>query len=193
MVWAMPPDEFGAWGQWAGAIGSFLAVVVALWVAISDSRRRDRDREDQLSTQARSITTTCTAKFTNLGTPGDNWRIESFRVELLNHSSLPITNLSVAAVETYSLDDPLHEFKWARASSPQVVAPGTSVILFVEPFRIIETESPSEWRNSQVLVATVRFNDASGLRWRRTGTDPIEREVQALPRKRPTSTKRLRR
>jgi hypothetical protein len=29
---------FGAWGQWAGAFGSFAAVIVAIWIALRSSK-----------------------------------------------------------------------------------------------------------------------------------------------------------
>lgn len=38
------PDWWGAGGQWAGAVGTIAAVIVALWIAIRDNRQLQEDR-----------------------------------------------------------------------------------------------------------------------------------------------------
>lgn len=43
-VQAIDPAMFGAWGQWAGAAATVLAVGTALWIAIHDDRRRAREQ-----------------------------------------------------------------------------------------------------------------------------------------------------
>ncbi|MEA5366404.1 hypothetical protein VA596_43215 [Amycolatopsis sp., V23-08] len=57
---ARSPEWWGAAGQWAGAVGTVLAVAVALWIAIRDGRvaradRRQRDRRERQE-QASKVT-----------------------------------------------------------------------------------------------------------------------------------------
>ncbi|WP_285488612.1 hypothetical protein [Amycolatopsis taiwanensis] len=48
------PEWWGAAGQWAGALGTFGAVVVALWIAMRDGRRAQQDRERLTEQEHRS-------------------------------------------------------------------------------------------------------------------------------------------
>ena len=48
-------DVFAAWGQVIGALFTALAVIVALWVALTDRRRFDAERRDAAKQQARLL------------------------------------------------------------------------------------------------------------------------------------------
>lgn len=95
----MPPDEFGAW---AGAIGTFAAVVVALWVAISDTRRRDRQAADQLNRQARTVT--ARAELVPDEAPYGPPSTHHMAIIIENHGILSVTRMILKGVVT-SVDD----------------------------------------------------------------------------------------
>jgi hypothetical protein len=45
-------DWLSAWGQIAGAVATFAAVVVALWIAVRDERRIEQNRLDEAHGEA---------------------------------------------------------------------------------------------------------------------------------------------
>lgn len=89
--WGTDPDTFGAWGQWAGAIASSLAVVVALGLALAEGRRRRRELADRQAAQARTITATLEPAETFFN--GD-----LIELSVQNHGQLPITSPAREAV-----------------------------------------------------------------------------------------------
>lgn len=54
----MSAEWVAAWGQVAGAAGSFAAVAVALWVVLRDSSRRRREESARAETQANLVVVT---------------------------------------------------------------------------------------------------------------------------------------
>lgn len=46
---------FAGWGQWAGAIGSFLAVVVAIWISLRSSKESQRQSKQTRYDAARPV------------------------------------------------------------------------------------------------------------------------------------------
>ncbi|MFJ8816262.1 hypothetical protein [Amycolatopsis thermoflava] len=89
--WGTDPDTFGAWGQWAGAIASSLAVVVALGLTLAEGRRRRRELADRQAAQARTITATLEPAETFFN--GD-----LIELSVQNHGQLPITSPAREAV-----------------------------------------------------------------------------------------------
>lgn len=51
----MSADWAGAWGQIAGAVGTFIAVAVALWIAIRETTARRREGDEHARAQARLV------------------------------------------------------------------------------------------------------------------------------------------
>ena len=179
----MPPDEFGAWGQWAGALGSFLAVVVALWVSVSDTRRRDRERRDQQAAQARTITAIATLHMYD--------GAEEFKYQLVikvsNHGTLPITDLEVLKVT---------EGRWAssvwergqQSDAPKTWKPIVTPVLGPgETYERGAVVTDQEFGARLIREAredyqvTMRYVDAEGFRWWRSGTKTPERILPFRP------------
>jgi large-conductance mechanosensitive channel len=51
----MSADWAGAWGQIVGAVGTFIAVAVALWIAIRETTARRREGDERARAQARLV------------------------------------------------------------------------------------------------------------------------------------------
>jgi hypothetical protein len=181
MVWAMPPDEFGAWGQWAGALGSFLAVGVALGLAIWDARRRDREARDQLAAQARTVT----ARLAKADEPDVPKGFTARKVDVIvveNHGTLPVTNVVIHAAAVYH--EPTVRSKWqlwtgAHWKGEQeayllamVLGPGQSVSSPQIRFGDIEEQTKLDLSKGMVDFT---FVDATGLGWRRVANAQPQR------------------
>ena len=184
MVWAMPPDEFGAWGQWAGAIFAAVAVAVALWVAISDTRRRDREekerdreREDGRAAQARTVTATVATVSDQPGVPAERASRHRFAIVVENHGVLPVARVVVTRIAAKFDGNDLHNWKIAGLSENahesgavwlcDILGPGDS---FHSPALTFQhgnaTFSKVEQRTARVEIG---FVDAEGNAWVRAG------------------------
>jgi hypothetical protein len=191
MMWAMPPDEFGAWGQWAGALVSAIAVVIALWVTLRDSRRHLLEKADQRAAQARTITarveeirgSDIEERFRIFGAYGS---IQIIVVE--NHGNLPVTGVAIHQVHR---EDPWGKERWFLMEGPDevtheggeagyllrsVLGPGqraASPILTFPGDRFNESDSLRLWErlcfDSDVrnMTVDITFVDAQGFRWSR--------------------------
>src|SRR5947209_7244757 len=78
------PDWWGAAGQWAGAVGTVAAVVVALWIAIRDGRlaRADRAKREQRERQEQAAKVTAWIEYA-----GDHGSmvVSNANAEAINH------------------------------------------------------------------------------------------------------------
>jgi hypothetical protein len=194
MIWAMSPDEFGAWGQWAGAVFTAVAVAVALWVAISDSKRRDREREDQRAAQARTIVSrveTITDVANRL-----NFVFSRQAVVIENHGSLPVTNVVIhSIVATHGgkrlqqwlirarTSDEIHQDQ-SEYSLASVIGPGeheaSDGVAFMELMEQEEKKKQLSFDRFDVNSAEVDFSflDAEGIRWRRVANGRPNRMLE---------------
>lgn len=150
--------DVGSAAEWAGAVGTFAAVVVALWIAIGDSHRRDAERKEEQAAQARLVTI-----HTHEDVLGG-----VLHVVVTNHSTAPVFAICVDAIHV--TPDPLRVmFKGERAWDR--IDPGqsrTSNCLLFKPdgTTVATIQAPS------VAAADVSFVDSAGLRWRRWGNTP---------------------
>lgn len=193
----MPPDEFGAWGQWAGATFAAIAVVVALWVAISDTRRRDRERQDQRAAQARTILSRVDVITTTSTKLAMTFSRQVVMVE--NHGTLPITDVVIHSVAATHKGKRLRKWIFLKSGDvlyqdqldyrlATVIGPGafeeSPRVAFAELMEQIDDEdspalfSPFEMHSAEV---TFSFLDAEGVRWRRVANGPPVRVLADTP------------
>ncbi|MEU0514332.1 hypothetical protein [Amycolatopsis sp. NPDC006125] len=166
----MDADTFGAWGQWAGAIMSFFAVVVALGIAIRDGRVRADERADQVKAQARTVTVDVRKL------KSDRWHYHWTSVVVENHGTLPITEITLTrlVVKTngrevaweLKIDSKGYTSKALPHRLAKVLGPGEQG----EYGSLRELVDGPEVRfiQPEEAYAEVTFVDAAGLRWSRT-------------------------
>lgn len=184
-VWGIPADVFAGWGQWAGAMGSLAAVVVALWIAIRDGRQRHREQQDREASQARTVTGEVRIRqFENSFFPmSGGARVmppSSLPVVAVeNHGVEPILDVRIEAV-TMRFGGGLLE-KWRlRDEHPSVgdalilasVIGGQNTADDVIYFDELSAEMKIE---PHACSVTFTFADARGLTWRRVNNGPPQR------------------
>lgn len=150
--------ELGTVGELVGAVATTAAVIVALWVAIGDSRRREAERKEQQAAQARLITVERTEDATG----------GAFYVKVTNHSASPVFAVVVEAVHV--TPDPLRVRFFGKRSWPRLDA-GKSVGAKAATFKMDGTALANVTGRS-VVAADISFVDSAGLRWRRWGGTP---------------------
>ncbi|ROP37445.1 hypothetical protein [Saccharothrix texasensis] len=168
-------DDFAAYGQWAGGIGSLAAVVALAIVTFIDIRRRNAEARDARAAQARTVIAMVETS------PTDPEEVD---VVIYNHGPAPVLNVRLEAVEVV-VDGERHSdwgfspslnIKDIRFFAP-VIAPGESARLreltFVEyddvvglPLRTL----PLTLTLDLPYTITFTFIDAQGIRWRRAGS-----------------------
>jgi hypothetical protein len=175
-------DVFAAWGQVVGAVGTLLAVVVAMWIAIRDGRYRDAERRDNEAAHARFVfgvrasdPPRLTVSYTNFGT-------------------FPVT--SVRFVGIYGHCDQTRSTGWSINGSPEPyvlgsIGPGQTVT--TPPIAITWPVGTEVDQTAALYYPTIVFVDANGRWWERTAHDQPQRllsspgKVTRLPRS-PAST-----
>lgn len=181
-------EAWGAFGQWAGAFGSVLAVVVALHIAGGEvARAAQRQHEEQAANelrQARLVVTTIE------GMSGEEEYLFTQQfggepptlVRIANRSARPVLYPRIEGFE------PIHgsTVRWdietdvggGYDKAPTIVDPGDTdtvpVRVWCEP-TLPQTEFPLR------LVPIIGFTDADGQRWRRAGTGTPQRVVDGEP------------
>jgi hypothetical protein len=90
--WHWRADWVGAWGQWAGALGTVAAVVVALWLAGRDTRLQRKREEATALAQARLVRISGPGGQVDRGKDGDQFQ-HTLNVAIANHGSLPILEM----------------------------------------------------------------------------------------------------
>lgn len=165
-------DVWAAWGQWAGGIGTTAAVVIALWVALGDRRRRDAERRDNEKRQARQLL----VKVVPVGM--------LLKVTLTNRSDEPLHTLNIQNVRALS-PGPRFENStgWAALdgprdrldSPPAELHPGetwTSPALGL--FWEGDQEEPApDIVDCAIVIVDVLYTDARGGLWKRSnGREP---------------------
>ncbi|MFD8496321.1 hypothetical protein [Amycolatopsis sp. NPDC059657] len=188
-VFGIDADVFAGWGQWAGAIGSIAAVIVALSIAMRDGRLRDRERRDQESAQARLVTVgrdlikTVSTRLTRAGAQKVESNVPGIVIE--NHSAFPVSAVSLVSVVPSKLNgtaEPgfvitigIDEFDSKRPLYvSDVLGPGDRVEL-----QTLITPAPGQDREAlpEGTLITIEFTDAVGLRWRRVGVGNPDRQL----------------
>lgn len=160
----LPPVDAETWNV-VEALGTWAAVVVALWVSVGESIRRGRERRDADRGQARLVAIEGDGS-------GGIWVI------VTNHSSEPI------------FGPELEDVRWAGPERSEIarweVAPAVIGARQVQNM----LNAGAEWRIPIIFLdhdgkrkavgvgsfrATISFRDARGLEWRRVASQQPER------------------
>lgn len=88
-----PASSGGTVGEWAGAAGAVGAAVIALYIAIRDSRVRDRERRDLEAAQVRCVVATVQHDPQPHNLADER---QHLRVRIANHSSDPIMSVDIS-------------------------------------------------------------------------------------------------
>jgi hypothetical protein len=166
------------------ACGSFTAAGVALWVATSDRRKRQHERDAEDEAQAKLV----------IVCPRRPLNPLELQILVTNYGTRAIVDLVFVGlvVEGHHFDD-LHPTTGPfpviapPAASVQLAGPlaGSSLFSFdpaiygpTHPYYIAvrggPNEEPQTITGSTMLTATIRWTDASGKTWERRGSAPAD-------------------
>lgn len=157
-------DVFAAWGQVAGAVGTLLAVVVALWIAIRDGRYRDKERRDTEMAHARLV----------FGSRASN--PPHLTLSYTNHGSFPVTSVRLTGV--LGCYKEVRSTGWTidGSSEPYVlaaIAPGQTAT--TPPITVMWPEGVDVDETAALYYPTIVFVDTNGRWWERTAHDQPQR------------------
>lgn len=171
--WGQRVDWYTGFGQWLGALASFIAAGVALWIAVSDRRNNLNDRRIDAESAAEAQAALIVVKV------ADPQQGKKFRIDVTNYSDHPILDV---------------KFDWAKYSR----APQAELLtqLIHGEGRVLDTrgvysilidfidgvtkkslmgdkfdDTYQEWDgpnrpDPKEVSAGIRFRDANGMRWR---------------------------
>ena len=154
------------WWDKVSAWGTLGAVIVALFVAINEGRRRRLDKEDSDAGQARLITA----------------HKHAHGYVISNHSLAPILALKIVKVEV--IEDGLVAWELGTGEEGEdgaileVMAPGATKYSELREFRrpgSSEVVVARRLASDDTLRCTFAFTDAQGLRWKRVDQKQPER------------------
>lgn len=163
--------ELATWWDKVSAIGTAGAVIVALFLAVSEARRRRLDQADADAAQARMATSR---------RKGQNLVVD-------NHSLLPLLELELITVVIEEAEG--RRFVPHLSAGPlpvlfRVIAPGGAASVTMGPFT---PEGETEYDASKQLLptdrmhCTYRFMDAQGVRWERNDLQQPKRLRDPAP------------
>lgn len=200
MPWGkVDTDVFAAWGQWAGGIGSILAVIVAFAVLARDRRihhramekaaqqdHEDRERE-RAEEEARQIghARTVVGAYVDTETvvmdlPGEQSLRLVHGVRIGNYGTRPVLEVVLESVTFQAYNHGLYD-KWS-VSPPHRFASSAPL---TKRFRASDLLAPNEhvelinlrfegldrqMSGLGTVEVTFSFLDAEGVRWRRVGS-----------------------
>lgn len=200
--WHWPTDEFAAWGQWAGGIGSIFAVVVAVVVLIRDRRLHNRQMENLQKEQANQVKAAEAARRARqlaeasavvvelkpMKRPNSNSIFPG--VCISNHGSAPVLEVSVLGM-VFADDQGVQHSDWAMRSTVAWNRPARS-----GPLKAADALGPgghielpglgidgvsADMLNWGTAVITLGFRDVEGQWWRRVGAgEPDRVEASAV-------------
>lgn len=166
------------------AVGSFSASGTALWIATSDRRRRQHERDAEDEAQAKLV----------IVSPRRSPNPLELQISVKNFGTRAIVDLTFVAlvVEGHHFDD-LHPTIGPfpviapPAASVQLAGPlaGSSLFTFdpasygpTHPYWIAvrggANNEPQTISGSTTLTATIRWTDAGGKVWERSGSGPAD-------------------
>lgn len=174
MILGFDAAVFAAWAQVGGATATLLAVAVALWVAIRDGKHRERDHQEELAGQARTI-------LLDVDSGHNDLLGRFYAVVVHNYSNAPITDITVIDISAVFAGEEHTTPKWSLDDEggpmcrvlPAGKSCGSGPILFsFKPGKWVCTPQYPLMMHS---VVTYAFTDARGIRWRREGNKQPQR------------------
>ncbi|WP_445184568.1 hypothetical protein ACTXG6_40350 [Pseudonocardia sp. Cha107L01] len=173
-------DWIAGIGQAAGAVGTFVAVVVALGAGRRAQRLRDEDRADRDAAQARMISVHVVDRFSPDAVPTNIRTSEHEQtISIRNDSLEPVFRAGV--IDMRLADEPQDgRHRWelvpnlAQTARRQVIEPGGSAKFDV---RYFDSAGEIAWPEGDMIVS-IEFRDSRGLVWRRDNDDEPVRKKQ---------------
>ncbi|MFE9016351.1 hypothetical protein [Streptomyces cyaneofuscatus] len=157
------PEWWGVGTNIVVAAGTLAVAATATCVAVADGRRRDAERLERESSQARLVT--CEG-----GLLSD---YAGYAVLITNHSGLPVLSVEIRYV-------PIHRTVYVQGAEDAKTG-------LIEPGCAWHWDCPSATYNKllpclkrgESASVTFRLVDASGLHWERTGNGQPSRVMEA--------------
>ena len=162
-------DWISAIGQVAGAVGTFAAVALALWLASKENGRLIAERRDSEAADARLVVASVRH---DIGI--------SF-LEVRNDGSAPVYQLEFGDVtsgaHTYVVTESIVDYRGGRYVAEATVAEMPMNIAPKESVRLALKLPSGLTRPDRILVgrASISYTDSKGLRWKRCGYDSPQR------------------
>ena len=163
-------DWLSAIGQVAGAVGTFVAVAVALTIAIRDNRRLAAEIRDREAAPARLVTAVVRHDY------GLTF------LEIRNDSAEPIYNPEVSLTTTaefsYQVTSRRVEERNGRFVEADSIPEGLRIIRAHEAWRLVVLGDNADMTAEldDFPEVTLRFADSAGLQWVRRGNGSPLRE-----------------
>ncbi|WP_432845997.1 hypothetical protein ACQPXB_35990 [Amycolatopsis sp. CA-161197] len=159
-VWGIDADVFAGWGQWAGAIASVLAVLVALGLAARETRLRDRERRDEERAQARTVTAVLAERSHYITWAGKVASVPRQTVVLSNHGRDAVLEVEIEAVSPKSTAVKA-DLDGARRLA--ILGPGVEENVAVS----FKKDDEGVKMDPSYVEIAFSFTDVRGRRWRR--------------------------
>lgn len=168
----------GVLGQCVGAIATFAAVIVALWLPRWERRKAAADRRNQQREQQLH-----NARLVTVSVPRDQPAAEC--IAIFNGSDQPVFQPRVDSVrdpDVYWDQDPqwsTFDAPWEPTFFPEVLPPKATHYLMYGYFNPDDSEVTGEIeKRIRAEDVTITFMDTSRQQWRRTGSGEPVRVVQ---------------
>jgi len=156
------------------ALGAFTAAAAAVWVATSDRRERIRERDAEDEAQAKLV----------IITPRRPSNPLELQIQVMNHGTRAIVEIAFVGlvVEGHDFDD----LQPTIGPLPVVAAPGAPSLFTFSPEHYGPTHpyyiavrggpnnEPQTITPSTRMMATIRWTDAGGKIWQRSGSWPAD-------------------
>ena len=155
---------YTGFGQWLGALGSLIAAGVALWIAVSERRHAERQREADLAREAGLVEIITN----NLGRPdiATGVSFSAAGVGVQNRRSDRIFDIEVTQFvmggEAFSLK--FETIYLSPKPEGRHYQPSDLRLLAINPDQVL-TMFPKGLRNIPAEYVEVRYTDSSGRRW----------------------------
>lgn len=183
VAWGLVCDKdtawWSAWGQWVGGVGAIAAAIAALWIAWHGWQRADAhaqaERDDRDKTQARRIWGEVRSRDHESGPENATAHNSAFLIT--NHSPDPVFKARITQVPGPSgvikgrFAEPAEVPTLATIESGQHVQIEAWDLLAANVFAGFDREHGT----AEDYAVTIRFMDANGLWWERTGLDEPKR------------------
>lgn len=158
-AWGQSVGWYAGFGQWLGALGSLIAAVVALWIATSERRHADQQRDADLARQASLVRVTSNWSERDAGAP-PALRVRNRRPDRI--FEIETAWLAMDGVETIPLQ--LSSIELHPNPQGQRYAVSELPHLSVDPDAALLL-TPNETPDKPAEYAAIRYTDSSGRRW----------------------------
>jgi hypothetical protein len=175
-AWGQTVDWYTGFGQWLGALGSFIAAGAALWISVTDRRRNDDERrraeerqEADLKRQAGLVSVTAEMIYRSQAVPP---AIRTPAIGIRNRRADRIFDIEVVKFihhgqELKLLPDSINGFTISppRPSQQGWYQSGQLSSVALDPDEWLVIYQQGNLPNTPADYAAVKYTDRSGGRW----------------------------